>query len=505
MNKKSNITKLIALIISTFLLSSCSIQGKESSETVKQNATVLSTKTATKEGTESAKTKTAFVVKSSMIKYESEDSYSEWKSQNPVYIQLNGTNAVIKGKGAKLQGNDITISEEGVYVLSGSFKGQITVDVGDKKTVRLVLNGSTISCEDSSPIYIKNAKKAIISLQSGTKNSVTDGKKYVFAASDEKEPDAAIFSKSDLVINGTGQLSVTSKYNNAIASKDDLKIMSGNISVNSVDDGLVGKDRVIVKDGNVQIKSGGDGIKTTNEEGEKGFIAIQGGNFNINSSKDGIAAKTSMLVTGGKFNIKTGGGSSNGVNKSRDMRMNDPWRGQDKNAESEITTDKNTESKSAKGLKASSNISITAGTFTIDSSDDAINSANSANIGAEKITINSGDDGIHADSEVVINKGKIKIGKSYEGIESTEIKIKGGNIDITASDDGINVRGGNDGSSINGRPGQNKFDSVGTGKLEISGGYVTMNAEGDGLDANGSITMTGGTVVVSGPGGSGML
>jgi hypothetical protein len=112
----------------------------------------------------------------------------------------------------------------------------------------------------------------------------------------------------------------------------------------------------------------------------------------------------------------------------------------------------------------------------------------------------SGDDGIHADAALEISGGDVSITKSYEGIESSLITINDGNIHIVASDDGFNAAGGADGSSVNGRPGQNNFESPGGDNyLYINGGYTVVNAAGDGIDANGAIEMTGGTVIVSGP------
>lgn len=115
--------------------------------------------------------------------------------------------------------------------------------------------------------------------------------------------------------------------------------------------------------------------------------------------------------------------------------------------------------------------------------------------------ISSGDDGIHADTNIAIHGGNIDITKSYEGIESNYIEINGGDISVVASDDGINVSGGNDSSSMNGRMGQNNFSSVedSNRKLVINGGNIKVNATGDGLDSNGSMYINGGTVMVAGP------
>jgi hypothetical protein len=286
-------------------------------------------------------------------------------------------------------------------------------------------------------------------------------------------------------------LTVHGNYNNGIASKDDLKITGGNIEIHSADDGLMGRDMVAVKEGTISIEAGGDGIKSTNDtDTTKGFIAIEGGSFDIKSGTDGIQAETSLLINNGTFDISSGGGSANAIVKTNDRG---PGPGGNTTANSNET-----EEKSTKGMK-SADILIGGGNFNIDSADDSLHSNNSIAIAGGDITITSGDDGIHADSSIAIGNGKINITKSYEGIEAAVITVADGNIHVISSDDGINAGGGADGSSVNGRPGQNNFADTGTNKLNINGGYIVVNSMGDGLDSNGSIYMTNGTVIVSGP------
>ncbi|MFZ5965722.1 MAG: carbohydrate-binding domain-containing protein [Bacillota bacterium] len=492
MNKKNKYIKLLAVLLCITFLVSCSSNNDESQTKIDSQIEVAEQSNLNTIGDKDIST-----VISELVTYDKDDYYSDWKNENANYIELKETNANVKGSGAAAKAGKITITEAGVYVISGKLdNGQIVVDVQNKGNVRLVLNGVEINCTDNAPIYVENAGKTIITLQDGTENLISDGEKYVFSDSSTDEPNAAIFSKDSLTINGTGKLTVRGNYNNGVTSKDDLKITGGNIQIYSVDDGLLGRDLVAVKEGNIIIEAGGDGIKSTNDtDTSKGFIVLEGGTFDIKSGTDGIQAATSVLTTGGEFTISSGGGSVNGSNKIRDDRQG-PWGNK---GSSTVTNTVEEESESAKGIKASVDITISGGTFNIDSADDAIHSNNSITIAGGDISITSGDDGVHADSSILVKGGKMNIVKSYEGIESAVVTVSDGDIHVTSSDDGINIAGGNDGSSVDGRPGENHFSSSENNKLMINGGYIAVDSTGDALDANGSIYMAGGTVIVSGP------
>ncbi|MTI57794.1 MAG: carbohydrate-binding domain-containing protein [Geosporobacter ferrireducens] len=479
------------MLLCVAFLASCGTNSALEPNIVAQEAEKAEANSNTQDHTNSG------TVTADQITYDQNDAYSDWKSENPNYIELKGSTASIKGSGASVKDNVITITAAGVYVISGKLdNGQIVVEVANKGIVKLVLNEMQIHNKDSAPIYVKKAGKAIISLQDGTENMVTDGENYIFSEASEDEPNAAIFSKADLTINGTGTLRVKGNYNNGISSKDDLKILGGNIHIASADDGLMGRDKVLVKEGNIRIEAGGDGIKSTNDTDPlKGFIAIEAGRFDITAGADAIQAKTSVLITGGDFDIVSGGGSANASEKAGNMGKRSF-----ESVESPLTAETDeSESQSTKGIKASADITIKGGKFNIDSADDAIHSNNSITIAGGDISIASGDDGIHGDASIKIEGGKINITKSYEGIESALISIIDGEIYVVSKDDGINVAGGKDQSALQGRPGQNNFRSSGNNRLDIDGGYVVIDAAGDGLDANGSIYMNAGTVIVNGP------
>jgi hypothetical protein len=92
----------------------------------------------------------------------------------------------------------------------------------------------------------------------------------------------------------------------------------------------------------------------------------------------------------------------------------------------------------------------------------------------------------------------MRLRQAYEGIESAIIVINDGEMTITSSDDGINVAGGSDGSSM-GRPGQGDFSFSDDQYLHINGGTIAVDSGGDGLDVNGALEMSGGTVIIQGP------
>lgn len=375
----------------------------------------------------------------------------------------------------------ITITKEGVYNLTGEIKnGLITINTdGD---VLLILNDVTITNNSGPAIYVESAETIVIRTLDGTINTLTDGSAYL---NFDEDAEGAIYSKDDLVLEGSGTLVLNGNKGDAVVCKDDLKINSGKYIINSKDDGIRGKDSVYILDGEFTINSKGDGIKSSNDtESDKGYVKIENGTFNITSTLDGIDAKTKVIIDSGTFNITTGGGSSNSSN-------NAGWGYYGNNSTLE----------SAKGIKAGDNIVITGGTYNLNTSDDAIHSNNYVGISGGDFIITSGDDGVHADKELVIDGGTIKINKSYEGLEAEALTINDGNIYIVSTDDGINAAGGNDGSAF-GRPGAG-MQSNSKSTLTINGGTIYVDATGDGLDANGSIYITGGNVTVDGPTNSG--
>ena len=434
------------------------------------------------------------------LSFTARDLRTDYDEASAVKITLNGDSASVSGSGASVLNGAVTISSEGTYLVSGSLSdGQILVDAAKTDKIQIVLNGADIHSDSNAAIYIKQADKVFLTLAQGSKNTLSDGKEYTLSENSDNV-DGVIFSKDDLTINGSGTLAVTASYKHGIVSKDDLVITGGEIIVNANGQGINGKDCVKIKDGTIKLTTQGDGIQSDNTEDTLcGFIYICGGIFDIDAQTDAIQAETLLRIDGGTVTTTTGGGSQNASTK-QNGDPNGAWGAWGSDSSSDDT-------QSAKGLKAGTQLVLNGGTFTVDSSDDSIHCNGDIAITDGEYTISSGDDGIHADSTFTVSGGTIHIGKSYEGLEGASIEISGGTIELKASDDGINIAGGNDSSSLGGRPGQNSFAADDSTYIRITGGKLTIDASGDGIDSNGSLYIEGGEIYVNGPinGGDGAL
>lgn len=445
----------------------------------------------------------------------------------------------------RIDGQTVTITQAGTYQIAGTLgDGALIVESAENAKITLVLGGVSIKNTTGAAIQIATADDVTIELAEGTTNVLQSGEEVDIAAATEGEEASggALQSKVDLKIKGKGSLTVLGYLNNGIHCTKDLKIKNGNISVTALGHGIKGKNSVTVSGGTVTVTSGKDGITSDETENEeKGFVTIEDGEIIITSAGDGVSAETTLTVTGGVISIISGGGSANAQQKNDNMR---DWWDFDNSA-----SDDN--SASCKGLKAGKAMMISGGSITIDAQDDALHTDGDMTISGGECILSTGDDGAHAALSLTVLGGKITVLTSYEGLEANQITLAGGDLDITASDDGINANGGSDGfsggfgggfgggrggmgGSFGGRrndtnnqsgdmtpPDNNNMTLPDNSNMQtpsddttdkqpvllITGGKITVNADGDGLDSNGNLRVEGGDITVNGPsnGGNGAL
>ena len=401
------------------------------------------------------------------------------------------------GNGEKITLSDknILISEAGTYTLTGTLDGgQIVVDAGDDDKVELVLENAEVSCVGSAALYVKNAKKVTLTLADGSKNRLVSSGEFV--SDGENNVDGAFFSKEDVKIEGTGSLTVECESGHGIVCKDELKIKSGNIEVTAASHALQVKDGVVADGGTLKLTAGKDGIHAENSDDTTlGSVTINGGTIVIDADGDGIDSSCEVIISGGDFTVEAGDRAS--VSAKTDKGGFGGF-GRTETTESGTST---------KGIKAEKSLTITGGTFNIDSADDVLHSNGDITISDGTFTVLAGDDGVHADGLLTVSGGNITVSESYEGLEGEKIEISGGVINVKASDDGLNAAGGNDESGFGGFGHPDMFASNENNYIKISGGVINIDAGGDGIDSNGNLYVSGGETYVNGPedGGNGAL
>lgn len=420
------------------------------------------------------------VVSEAVVYQEAEGDLKLTFSESGLSVENDGNSCV------SISGTVATISCAGNYYLSGkSSNFQVVVAASTEALVYLYLNGLDLTSASDAPFYVQSAEKVFFMLVDGTENKLTDATTrktlWKYTKNGEAKEDstvATIYAKDDITFKGNGKLTVTGNYNNGIHTTNDLRIKDvPSITVTAKNNALKGKGSVNIEGGYYTLTANnGDGIKSDEGEEEgsvtdntKGKIVITGGEFTIKAQDDGIQAYNYVLLA------------------------------------DSVSTPKITVNSTGKGIVSDNLLYINAGIVNVTSTDDAIHSNMNIYFNGGETTISSGDDGIHADSTLRIKAGSIKITKANEGIEAFYIRAEGGYTSVVASDDAWNAAGGSadgstaSGSQWNGGMGMGGMQSSSKGYIIISGGYHYLYAAGndiDVLDANGSITQTGGVIIL---------
>lgn len=401
-------------------------------------------------------------------------AFSSYTTSNATLIRFTDAAAKASGKytGYEIDGTDVSITAAGTYVFSGDCDdGSITVKKG-VTGVTIVLNGLTLTNDDSAAITLNKTAKASLIAAAGTTNTVADTE-----GSNDENAAIKVKSGAALAIGGAGTLTVDGNAKNGIKGAADavITVAEVKLNINAANDGLSCDDELNITGGTLSITAGGDAVKASPDTGDTenpdttslGNVTISGGTLTLNATGDGIQADGDLTISGGTFHVKTNGGH---------------------------TTALTDDSASCKGFKAGGALTVTGGTLTVDSADDALHASTDVTISGGTLTLTTGDDGVHADNDLVIGtKGasststpRINITASYEGLEGTAVTVYSGDIDVAASDDGVNAAN----STLGER--SDKY------AINIAGGDLYIDAGSDGLDSNNDINITGGKVEVYG-------
>lgn len=428
----------------------------------------------------------------------------------------------------------VTITKEGNYVLSGSCSdGKVIISAGENSDIHLILDGIELVNNDGPAIYEKDGSKVVITLAKGTTNKLTDGLDYYSETTNDSSdgeddeddeddntnqsqnqskvanPSACVYAVGSISFNGNGSLSVNSNCANGIKSKNDLKIVDGNITVKGYKNGIVGKDSLIIKEGTINITSGKDGIKSNkSDDVTKGNLVIENGTINIAADDDAISATTCVQIDGSSMKLSA---KDKGIVCDNTVVINN----------GDVVIEESNE-----GIQGCFVI-INDGNVDITSSDDGINATTGVSQGFDKGGFGKGGfskgerptgvpqrpDENHGESPTgAPERPDENQGESPKGAPKRPDENQG---DIPSQEqpmsdnppaerpEGAPQRPeGNKEFQPDNATDSNQTDSSKetlTCNITINGGKVYVNAQGDGLDSNADIFINGGEIYVDGP------
>ena len=294
---------------------------------------------------------------------------------------------------------NITISEEGVYVLSGSAENcTVIVDADKESKVQLVLDGVEITNESSPAILVRSADKVYVTSTDSINTLKVTGQ---FTENEGLKTDAVIYSKDDISFNGTGTLNIEST-DNGVTAKDDLRITGSTFNIKCTSQAFEVNDSIAISGGTFTIEAN-DAFHCENSDDDNlGYIYISGGEFDITAEDDAFQACSVIQID-----------------------------------DADITA------KAHEGIEATY-IQINGGKISIEATDDGINATTASNSyktlfemngGEISLNIAEGDtDGIDSNGDVTINGGYLSINAGSAFDYTGEAKLDGGTLIINGEE-----------------------------------------------------------------------
>ncbi|WP_314393964.1 carbohydrate-binding domain-containing protein [uncultured Abiotrophia sp.] len=414
----------------------------------------------------------------SVTSFQAQTSYDESRATQ---ITLADQTATVTGQGASFSDQTLTITQTGTYVLTGSGKNiKLVVEAADTDQVHLVFQNLTLEGEGTL-LQINKAQEVVISLAEGSQNALTESQ-----ASDDEEVKATIHSQVPLTLNGTGNLTLTALTKNALEVEDDLKVLGGTYTVKAANHGFKAEGALDIEAATLTIEAGKDGLHAEHDETtERANISLNPTQLSIAAIEDGVDAGNELTIKGGTITV----------------------------------------SQSEEGLEARV-IRQLGGDVTIKSSDDGVN----ASTGSSSKTSDTSTTSKTSDANTTSNTADTSSSASQATTDSATASIAASQATATpvatSQTDQVNKdknapppsppagqappQGGQppqNGQGPGGMPPGGQEESDPSLQIILEGGTLTIDAEGDGIDSNGTVSISGGSLVVNGSvqGGNGPL
>ena len=414
----------------------------------------------------------------SVTSFQAQTSYDESQASQ---ITLADQTATVTGQGASFSDQTLTITQAGTYVLTGSGKNiKLVVEAADTDQVHLVFQNLTLEGEGTL-LRINKAQEVVISLAEGSQNALTESQ-----ASDDEEVKATIHSQVPLTLNGTGNLTLTALTKNALEVEDDLKVLGGTYTVKAANHGFKAEGALDIEAATLSIEAGKDGLHAEHDETtERANISLNPTQLSIAAAEDGVDAGNELTIKGGTITV----------------------------------------SQSEEGLEARV-IRQLGGDVTIKSSDDGVNaSAGSSNKTSDtsatskttdaSATSNSADTSSSASQSTTDSATASTPDRKATAAPAAASQADQANKDKNQTPPAPPAgqappQGGQppqNGQGPGGMPPGGQEESDPSLQIILEGGTLTIDAAGDGIDSNGTVTISGGSLVVNGSvqGGNGPL
>ena len=239
-----------------------------------------------------------------ICEYKKKDLKDEYDADSDVVVHCEGESCDVDGEGVVTSPGFVNITSAGTFIIQGSLDGQVYIEATKDDYIHLILDDVSIFSDNGPAIYGVTADKITITVVGN--NTLADSNNYTFVNDDDDEPDACLFIDSDLSINGSGSLTVTGNFKDAIRCKKDLRLIDATINVpSSVNKGIKAKNSLCIKDANIDVTSVDSAIKVTrDDDAEKGYIVIDSGNIKVSTEKDGIHAETHLTINDGYIDVQ---------------------------------------------------------------------------------------------------------------------------------------------------------------------------------------------------------